>query len=168
MSLKEKIQADLNRSVKEKNQLESSVLRMLSAAVLNREKEKRYKISKEKPDLKEEELTKESQLSDEELIDLIYSEIRKRKESILEFEKGKRDDLVQKEKKEVEILQKYLPEQLSEEEIQKLIKEVVEKVGAKEIKDMGKVMQELAPKIKGKVDGSVVSKIVKNLLTFQK
>ena len=165
MTLKEKIQEDLNRSVKEKKELESLVLRMLSAAVLNKEKEKRYKISKEKPDLKEEELAKESQLEDSEVIDLVFSETKKRKESIVEFEKGKREDLVEKEKKELEILQKYLPEQLSEEEIQKLVKEAIEKTGAKEMKDMGRVMQELASEIKGRADGSFVSKIVKDSLT---
>ena len=73
--------------------------------------------------------------------------------------------MVDKETKEKEILEKYLPEQLSEEEIKKLVKEAIEKIGAKEIKDMGKVMAELMPQVKGKADGSLVSKIVKELLT---
>jgi len=164
MFLKEKFQEDLKNSLKEKNEIVVSVLRMFLAAVSNKETEKRTKIWKQKPDLKPEELEKESQLTSEELIEVVSSEIKKRKEAILEFGKGKREDLVKKEKAEMEILQKYLPEQLSEEEIKKLAKEAVEKVGAKEIKDMGKVMAELMPKVKGKADGALVSKIVKKLL----
>ena len=162
--IKEKIQEDLNSALKEKKELEVSVLRLLLSAIFNKEKEKRYKLSKEKPELKEEELEKESELTDEKVIDVISSEIKKRKESILEFEKGKRPELVEKEKKELEILEKYLPEQLSEEEIKKLAKEVIEKIGATGPKNIGKVMTELMPKIKGKADGTLVSKIVKELL----
>lgn len=164
MSLGEQIKKNLNEAVKNKEELKSSVLRMLSAAIVNREKEKRYKISSEKPDSKEDELLKESQLTDEELIDVISSEAKKRREAILEFEKAGRKESAEKEKKELEILQEYLPEQISEEEIRKLVKETIDKVGAKEMKDMGKVMAELMPKIKGKADGSQVSRMVKELL----
>lgn len=164
--LKEKIQNDLTEAVKKEEKLESLVLRSLSAAILNKEKEKRYKLSKEKPDLKVEELEKESQLTDEEVIEVISSEVKKRKEAILEFEKGKREDLVSKEKKELEILEKYLPEQLSEEEIKKIAEEAIKKIGATEIKDMGKVMAELMPQIKGRAEGAKVSQIVKELLTL--
>ena len=180
MNLKEKIQNELQGAVKNRAELKTSVLRLLLSAILNKEKEKRYKLSKEKPEgeesklssspfavareLKEKDLEKESQLIDEEVIDVISSEIKKRKESILEFKKGERQDLVDKETKEKAILEKYLPEQLSEEELQKLVKEAIEKIGAKEIKDMGKVMAELMPQVKGKADGSLVSKAVKELL----
>ncbi len=162
--LKEQIREDLNSALKEKKELEVSVLRMLNAAIVNREKEKRYKTSKEKPELTEKDLEKESWLIDGEILDVISSEIKKRKEALLLFEKGKRQDLVEKEKKEIEILKKYLPEQISEEELKKLAKEVIEKVGATEPKDMGKVMAELMPKVKGRAEGSLVSKIVKELL----
>ena len=168
MTLKEKIKNDLIQALKGKKETEASTLRMLSAAILNKEKEKRYKLSKQKPELTEKELEQESQLTDEEVIEAVSSEIKKRKESILEFEKGERLDLAEKEKAEIEILEKYLPEQLSEEEIKKLAKEVIEKVGAKELKDMGKVMAELMPQVKGKADGSTVSKIVKELLLISK
>jgi len=154
MDLKEKIKQNLNAALKEKRTLEVLVLRQLLAAILNKEKEKRFKAKEEK----------DIQLTDEEVIEVISSEAKKRRESIVEFGKGKRQDLVEKEKKELEILEKYLPEQLPEEEIRKLIKEVIEKTDAKEIKDMGKVMAELMPKIKGKVDGNLVSKIVKESL----
>jgi len=164
MTLKQKIQQVTKLALKEKRERELSTLRMLLSAVINKEKEKRYKISKEKPDLSGEELEKESQLVDDEVIEVVSSEVKKRKEAILEFEKGKRQDLVEKERRELEILQKYLPEQLSEEEIRELAKEAIDKIGAKELKEMGKVMAELMPKIKGKADGGLVSKIVKELL----
>ena len=184
MALKGNIREDLKETVKNREELKSSVLRLLLAAIFNKEKEKRYKLSREKPELSGEELEEESQLNDEEVIDVISSEARKRKESIVEFGKGKRMDLVEKEKKELEILEKYLPEQMSEEEIKKLVKEAIDKTVAKEIhpvksagggvppkaeqfnrvKDMGKVMQEVMPKVKGKADGGLVSKIVRELL----
>ena len=172
-TLKEKIQEDSEEALKKKDEIIVSVLRMLLAAILNKEKEKRYKIVKAEPELTEEELIEKSQLTDEEVIEVISSEIKKRKESVLEFEKGKRQNLAEKEKKEIEVLNKYLPEQLSEEEIKKLAKGAIaalraspapserEKVG---LKDMGKVMQELIPQVKGKADGATVSKIVKELL----
>ena len=166
MDPKEKIKQDLNAALKERKELEVSVLRQLLAAILNKEKEKRFKIKEEK----------DVQLTDEEIMEAISSEAKKRRESIVEFGKGKRQDLVEKEKKELEILQKYLPEQLSEEEIRKLAKEAIEKTGAKEIKDYnppttlqgkniyGKVMQELMPQVRGKAEGSLVGKIVRELL----
>ncbi len=163
--LKQKIQNDLTKAIKGGDEISRSTLRMLLAAILNKEKEKRYKISKTEPDSTEKELAEKSVLTDGELIEVISSEVKKGKEAILEFKKGEREDLVKKEKAETEILQKYLPKQLSEEELKKIIKEAVEKVGAKEIKDMGKVMAEIMPKVKGKADGSEVSKIVKELLS---
>jgi len=165
MVLKTQIQEDLTSALKEKREIELSTLRMVLTAISNKETEKRTKIWKEKPGLAAEELEKESILTDEETIEVISSEIKKRKEAVLEFEKGQRMDLAGKEKKEIEILEKYLPEQLSEEEIKKIVQEAIEKVGAKDIKDMGKVMAELMPKIKGKADGALVSKIVKELLS---
>ena len=166
--LKGKIEEDFKNAFLGKRDIEVSTLRLLKAAILNKEKEKRYKISKGKPELKPEDLEKESQLVDEEVIEVISSEIKKRKESILEFEKGKREDLVKKEKTELGILEKYLPEQLSEEEIKKLAKEIIAKVGAKEIKDTGRVMAELMPAVKGKAEGSLISKIVRELLSSQR
>lgn len=153
--LKEEIKSDLNKALKEGDEIKRSTLRMLLAAVLNKEKEKKYK----------EKLEEDTELADEEIIDVISSEAKKRKESIIEYEKGERQSLAEKEKAELEILQKYLPEQLPEEEVKKLAKEIVEEVGAQDIKDMGKVMAELMPKLKGRADGGLVSKIVKELLT---
>jgi len=165
MTIKEKIQEDFKKFLKEKKEIEVSTIRMLNAAVFNREKEKRYKLSKEKPDFKEKELEKESQLTDEEISQVVSSEVKKRKEAIEEFGKGKRSDLVEKEKREMEILKKYLPEQLSEEEIKKLIKEAIKKTGASSQKDMGKVMAALMPKLRGRAEGGLVSKIVREVLS---
>ena len=173
--LKGKIQSDLLAAVKKREEFSPSVLRLLLAAIFNKGKEKRYKLSKQKPELEEEELEKESQLTDEEVIEVISSEIKKKKEAIFLFEKGLQPtihpsrkkhivDLVEKEKKAIETWQKYLPEQLSEEEIRKLAREAIKKTGAKEPKDMGKVMAELMPQVKGRAEGNLVSKIVKELL----
>jgi len=157
MSLKEKIQSELNSALKANNSLAVSVFRQLLAAFLNKEKEKRFKSKEEK----------EALLTDEEALEVIASEAKKRKESIVEFEKGSRQDLADREKEELAILSVYLPEQMTEEEVRKLVKEAIEKTGASEIKDMGKVMQELMPQIKGKADGSLVGQIVKELLALK-
>lgn len=164
MSLKIQIQEDLKSALKEKKEIEISVLRLLLAAISNREIEKRTKIWKKKPELSLEELKSESILTDEEILEIILAEGKKKKEAILLFEKGKREDLAEREKRELTILERYLPEQLSEEEIKKLVKEAIKKVGAKGLKDIGKVMQELMPKVKGRAEGSLVSRIVKELL----
>ncbi len=168
MALKQQIQNDLNKAVLGKEELKSSVFRLLLSAINNKETEKRTKIWKDKPKALVEDLEKESKLTDEEIINVISSEIKKRRESIELFEKGGKRELVDKEKKEAAILQEYLPEQMSEADLRKLVKSAITKVGAKTQKDMGKVMQELMPKTKGKADGSLISKVVKELLTGQK
>ena len=105
--LKEKIKQDLNNSLKENNQIKVSTLRLLLAAVFNKEKEKKYK----------ERLKEEVGLTDEEIIKVISSEAKKRKEAISEYEKGERKDLAKKEKAELEVLKNYLPQQFSDEQI---------------------------------------------------
>jgi len=191
-TLKQKIQQDLTTALREKKELELSVLRMLNAAIINKEKEKRYKISSQRDKssssatgtrlrdesgkeseslfdfadarVTEEELEKESGLLEDEVLEIISSEIKKRKEAVLLFEKGGRIELAEKEKEEAKILEKYLPEQLSDEKIKKLAREIIEKNGAKDLKDTGKIMAELMPKLKGKADGNLVSKVVRDLL----
>ena len=163
--LKRQIQDDVTEALKKGNQEVVSVLRLALSAINSKEKEKRYKVSKEKPNLKEEELIKESELNDDQIIEVLSSEIKKRKDAIVLYEKGNRQELANKEKQEIEILRKYLPEQLSADELRKLIEESVKKVGAVTIKDIGKVMTDLAPKVKGKADNSEVSKIIKELLS---
>lgn len=152
--LKEKIQNNAKEALKNKEQFRLGVLRLVLAAIATKEKEKKFK----------EKIEGEANLSDEEVIDVISFEIKKRKDAILLYNQGNRPELAEKEEKEIEIIKNYLPEQLSEDEIKKIIKEAVEKTGAKEMRDMGKVMAEINPKIKGKADGGEVSKIVKEIL----
>jgi hypothetical protein len=165
MALKAKIQQDLSDAVRKRDELGTSVFRMLLASLFNKEKEKRYKVYQADKNSSEKDLSGKSELTDEEIIEVISSEIKKRREAAIGFEKGKRQELADKENKEMEILKTYLPEQMSEEEIKEVVKEIIEKVGAKNQKDMGKVMAQLMPKIKGKADGSLVSEIVKGLLS---
>jgi len=163
--LKEKIEADFKEFYKEKKEVEVSVLRLLRADILNKEKEKRYQLSKENPDLTDKELEEKSALIDEEVLDIILSSSKKLEEAIIGFEKGNREDLAKKERQELEFLKKYMPQQLSEEELKKLAREAIKEAGAENIKDMGKVMSGLMPKIKGKASGVLISKIVRELLS---
>lgn len=163
--LKQEIQQSVNEAMKKGDQMLVGTLRMLLSSIISKEKEKRYKISKEKQDISEENLSKESELADEEVLQVISSEIKKRRDAIALYLQGNRPELADKEKKEIEILQKYLPEQLSPGEIKKLAQESILKLEAKEIRDMGKVMANLNSKIKGRAEGGEVSKIVKELLS---
>ncbi len=164
MSLKIKIEEDFIKALKNQEELTLSTLRLLKTVILNKEKEKRYKITKTDKEIKEGELVKQSSLNDEEIIVLIFSEIKKRKEAIILYEQGKRGDLAEKEKKEIDILKKYLPEQISEAEIENLAKETIKNFQAKSLSDMGKVLKELMPKLKGKAEPQTISAIIKKLL----
>ena len=148
--------------MQEKNELLLLVLRGLNAAFQNKEIEKRTKLSKNEKDIKK--LEELSKLNEEEMIDVIAGEAKKRKDSITEFKKGNRNDLAEKEEKELEILKKFLPEQISEEQIKKEAQRVIAEVGAVGPKDTGKVMSALMPAMKGKAGGSTVGKIVGELL----
>jgi len=149
MSLREKISSDLKESLREKKAEELSTLRLLQSAIRNKEIEKKKR---------------EEGLSDEEVIEVIASEIKKRKEAIELYEKGGRQDLANKEKAELEVLERYMPEQMDEEEILREARKVIEEVGAVGPKDMGKVMGALMTKVKGKAEGAVVNRIVREEL----
>lgn len=163
--MKEKIRQDLKEALKSQRNIEVSTLRLVLAAVLNKEKEKRAKIAKTERGLPEEKLVEKSQLSQDELVEVIFAEVKKRKEALLDFERGKREDLVKLTEKELDVLQNYLPKQLSREEILDLIEETIKALRAEGPKDMGRVMGELMPKVKGRAEGKLVSKLVKDLLT---
>lgn len=150
--LKENLKEDLNKAIKGKDQITCSVLRMVLAEVSNKEKEKKYKEQKE-------------ELTEEEFLAVLISEAKKRRESVLSFEKGDREDLAKKERAELGVLEKYLPEQLPEEEIRKIAKDIIKELNPEGLKDMGKVMAAIMPKIKGKADGSLVNGIIKELLS---
>ena len=145
MSLKDNIQEDLKASLKAGDQVRSLTLRMLLAAMVNKEKEGK-------------------EVTEEQLQDVVSSEAKKRREAEEAFLKGGRPELAEKEKAELEVLFSYLPEQLTEDEIRTLVKEAIQKTGATDPKDMGKVMGKLAPQVKGKADGGVVAKVVQQLL----
>jgi len=163
--LKDKIEAEFKKALKEKKEIDLSVLRLIKADIINQEKEKRYSLSKEDSGLSDKKLDEKSSLTDEELMDIILSKVKRTKESIASFQQGKRDDLVKKEEQELQVLKKYMPEQISEQEIKKMGAKAIQETDAKEIKDMGKVLSQLMPKLKGKADGALVSKIIKDLLS---
>ena len=151
-NLKQKIQQDTKEALKAGNTLKRSVLGMLNASIKNKEIENRGK-------------GKEEELSDDEIIAIIGTEVKKRKDASEQFEKGGRQDLAQKEMEEALILKEYLPEQLSEEEVTAEIINVIREVGAEGIKDLPKVMGPVMQKLKGRADGSLVSRIVKEQLS---
>jgi hypothetical protein len=160
--LKEQLQKELNDALKSGDQLKRSVLSLLLTAIKNRELAKRQKLSKTVSEV--EELEKQSQLTDEEILEVIAGEAKKRKEAIEQFKAGGREDLAQKEKSEMDILASYLPEQASEEEIRAEVQKVITELNAQGFKDMGKVIGAAMAKLKGKADGGTVSKIVKEIL----
>jgi hypothetical protein len=160
--LKDRLQKELNDALKSGDQLKRSVLSLLLTAIKNRELAKRQKLSKTISEI--EELEKQSQLTDEEILEVIAAENKKRKEAIEQFQAGGREDLAQKEKTEMDILASYLPEQASEEEVRAEVKRVITEINAQGPKDMGKVIGAVMSKFKGRVEGEKVSKIVKELL----
>lgn len=163
--LKEKIEQDIKKALQEKDELRSLVLRGVKAAIHNKEIEKRTKLSKEQKDINE--LEKESKLNEEEIIEVFSSEAKKRKEAVEEFKKGERNEMAEKEENELKILKEYLPEQMSEENIKGEAQKAIEEAGATGPQDIGKVMSILMPKLKGKADGAVASKIVGEILKEQ-
>lgn len=162
MNLRETINQEIKKAMQEKSELPLWVLRGINAAIKNKEIEKRTKLSKNEKDIQK--LEELSRLNEEEIIEVISFEAKKRRDSIAEFKKGNRKDLVEKEEKELEILKKYLPEQMSEEQVKEEVKKAIVKVGAVGPKDTGKLMSVLMPELKGKAGGSMVSKIVGELL----
>ncbi len=146
---KQELRDQLKTSMFAKDELKTSVLRMLLSAITY------YEINKGGAGY---------EATDEDVLSVIQTQIKQRRDSIEQFEKGGRPELAEKEKKELELLQVYMPAQMSEDEIKALVKEAISQTGAATMQDMGKVMGALMPKTKGKADGSLVSKIVKEEL----
>lgn len=147
MSLMEKINDDMKLAMKSKDKETLDVIRMLKSAA-----------QLAKIELKHD-------LSDEEVVDVVVKQIKMRKDSIVEFEKASRQDLVDQNKKEIEILSAYMPEQLSLEEVEKLIDEAFAKINPTSQKQMGLIMKEVNPKIRGKFDAGEVSKMIRERLS---
>ncbi len=146
MGLRERIDADIKDAMKSGAKDKVSALRMLSASLKNKQ------IDKRRP------------LTDDEVVETVRSLIKQRKDSIEQFAKGGRQDLVDKETGEVAVLEVYLPQQLAREEVEAMVKDVVAQTGAQGPKDMGKVMKALAPVLAGRADNKLVSELVKNAL----
>ena len=144
--------------------MREQILSDLVAAMKSQDKEKLLVIRSVKSAMQLEEINLKRNLNDDEVIGVITKQIKTRKDSILEFEKGNRQDLIDATKKEIEILQAYLPEQLTEEELNKIIDDVFNTVNPTSSKDMGKVMAAITPLVKGKADMKEVSNKIKERL----
>ncbi|MBU5294012.1 GatB/YqeY domain-containing protein [Anaerosalibacter bizertensis] len=146
MSLKKSLMEDLKTSMKNKDTLRKNTITMVRAGI------------------KQKEVDERRELDDEDIMDIIAKQLKEKRNAIKEFDRGGRQDLVEQTEKEMEILLKYLPEQLTEEEVEEIVKAVIEEVDAKSMKDMGIIMKNVMPKIKGRADGSVVNKVAKKYL----
>lgn len=144
--LKEKLLEDLKNCMKEKNVIRKNVIQMVRAAILQVEKDKQIT------------------LEDNQIIDIIAKESKKRKDSLADYEKSGREDLINQIKEEIDILSEYLPKQLSVEEVETIVKEVIHEVGATSMKDMGKVMKAAKEKIGAASDGKTINEVVKKCL----
>jgi len=146
MPILEKIEADFTQAMKEKDAPKVSTLRMLKSALKNTE------------------IQKQKELDEQDIIQVLQSQIKSRHDSIELFKKGDRPELAEKEEKEIAILKEYLPEQMGEDEIRKKVQEIIQKTGAKSPEEMGKVMGQAAQEFKGKADLAQVSQIVREFL----
>ena len=150
LSLEETIFNDMIEALKGKAKLKLSTLRLIRAAIKNAE------------------ISKKDKLTEDEVIGVVTSNLKKLEESLDIFTKAQRPELAGKAKKEIEIVKKYLPEQLSEEEIKKIVEETFLKFEFKGLKDIGPAMREIIPQLKGKADGKIVNKMVRDLLDDSK
>ena len=148
----QKITDDIKIALKSGDSFLVGTLRLINAAVKNKEIEKRFKSG-------------EIVLSEDEITDLLSKEAKKRKEAMEIYKTAGRNDLFEKEEKEFKIIEKYLPEQLSEKEIEKIISKAIDKTGAKDIKEMGRVMGEAMKELKSKADAKMVGEIIKKKLS---
>lgn len=144
--------------------MREQILNDLIAAMKSQDKEKLLVIRSVKSAMQLEEINLKRNLNDDEVISVITKQIKTRKDSIIEFEKGNREDLIEATKKEIDILQNYLPEQLTEEELNKIIDDVFASVKPTSPKDMGKIMSTITPLVKGKTDMKEVSNKIKERL----
>lgn len=146
MTLQEKIMNDMKEALRSGDELRKSTLRMLRSAIGYKEVEVQHP------------------LSDDEVLDVIAKQVKQRQDSIAEYTKGGRQDLVDQEKAEMEILMAYLPQQLTRDEIESLARAAIQKLGVTDIKQQGVVMKELMPQVKGRADGKLVNEVVRQLL----
>jgi uncharacterized protein YqeY len=147
MSLEERLVEEMKQAMKSSEKLKLSAIRMIRSALKNKEIELRKK------------------LEDEEIVKVIQAMVRKSEESVEQFQTGGRMDLVEKEKSEIEIMKSFLPQPMSQEEILKIIDQSIQETQASSLKDLGKVMKFVMPKIGGKADGKLINQLVKERLS---
>ena len=147
MGLKESLLKELKEAMQAKDTLKKDTITMLRASILQVEKDG------------------QKELSEDDMLAIVAKEVKKRKESIGEYEKAGREDIVSNLKREIEILEVYMPKQLSEEEIRECVKTAISETAASSMKDMGKVMQNVRAKTQARADGKIVSDIVKDELS---
>ena len=147
MSLKEILADDLKSAMKDKDIIRKNVVQMVRAAVLQVEKDNKVT------------------LDDDGVLDVIAKQLKQRRDSLPDYEKSGREDLIAELKAEMDVLMKYLPEQLSEDELRTIVEAAIASTGASSMKDMGKVMSEVMPKVKGRADGKMINEIAKAILT---
>ena len=144
--LKEKLMADLKAAMRDKDALKKDTVQMIRAAILQIEKDNGI------------------QVDDDKIIEIIAKEAKKRKDAAADFEKSGRQDLIDRNNKELEVINSYLPAQLSKEEIEAVVKEIITEIGATSMKDMGNVMKEAKAKIGASADGKTINEVVRALL----
>lgn len=146
MTLKQKLQEDLKTSMKNKDTLRKSVITLIRSSI------------------KQVEVDKRIELNDDDVIDIISKQLKQRNDTLEQFLDAGREDLVEETRSEIEVLKEYLPQQLSEEELNEIVKQTISEVGATSMKDMGKIMSVIKPKTKGRADGKLINKLVKENL----
>ena len=146
MSLKERLLEDVKEAMKDKDTVRKNTIQMARAAILQVEKDSKVT------------------LDDNGVIEVIAKEVKKRRDVLPEYEKSGREELINELKAEIDVLMQYLPPQLTEEELEEIVKQAVSEVNATSMKDMGKVMQAVMPKVKGRADGKAVNEMVKKIL----
>lgn len=147
MTLKERLADDLKSAMKEKNVIRKNVVQMVRAAVLQFEKDNKVT------------------LDDNGVLEVIAKQLKQRRDSLPDYEKSGRDDLIADLKAEMDVLMDYLPKQLTREELEAIVREIVAEVGATSIKDMGKVMAQAKAKTVGRADGRMINEVAKALLS---
>ena len=147
MNFLDRLNHDLKEAMRSKDKVRLSVIRMVKGAMQNEAIQ-----------------FKKDMLTEDEALTVLLREVKQRKDSLQEFEKANRQDLAAKLQEELQILDEYMPEQLSEDELRKIVSQAIEETGATSKKDIGKVMSYVLPKVKGKADGGMVNKIVQQLL----
>jgi len=141
--------SDLKTSMREKDNIKKATITMVRAAILQNEKDNKVV------------------LDDEDILAVIAKQVKQRKDALEEFKKAQREDLMEQTEKELDILMEYLPKQLTEEELKVIVSNAINEVVATSLKDMGKVMSAVMPKVKGRADGGMINKIVKEILNEQ-